>query len=78
MDRHRCALRALPFTLYRHDENIEREAIQKYCKFHCLHVNDIPREVLLMEIQMSSLSTAGWAPLRMLRIGVHSMTSEQV
>ena len=61
MDRNRCDEKALLFNLYRHDEDIEREAIRKYCKFHRLHFGDLHREALLVEIQMSSLSTIGWA-----------------
>ena len=61
MDRNRCDEKALPFTLYRHDEDIEREAVRKYCKFHRLHFGDLHREALLVEIRMSSLSTIGWA-----------------
>ena len=61
MDRNRRNERAIAFELYRHDASVELEAIRKYCKFHRLQVADLPREALLVEIQMSSLGTVGWA-----------------
>ena len=60
-DRHQGRSGAMPVELYRHDRNIEANAIKRYCKFHQLSVDDIPVEVLLTEIQLSSLGTAGWA-----------------
>ena len=61
MDRNRRNEGAIAFELYRHDASAELEPIRKYCKFHRLQVADLPREALLVEIQMSSLGTVGWA-----------------
>ena len=60
-DRYRRRSRPLPFELYRHDCDVEAEAVRKYCKFHELRLNDLPIDMLLVEIQMSSLGTTGWA-----------------
>ena len=60
-DRQRSDAKAMPFNLYRHGADVEAQAVRKYCRFHRLNVNDLPREMLLTEIQMSSLGTVGWA-----------------
>ena len=51
----------MPFELYRHDQDIEAQAIRKHCRFHMLKVADLPTDMLLVEIRMSSLGTVGWA-----------------
>ena len=61
IDRMRNQLGAIPPELYRHSREVEANAIRNYCRFHESEASDLPVEVLLTAIRLSSLGTVGWA-----------------